>query len=74
MHTELTVIISRQQLSEVAAEAERRSRQGDVPDVRRPSLRIRLGWTLTRWGTRLAPSPTIPAGPARPTRPARMAI
>jgi hypothetical protein len=70
VHTELTAIIAHQQVAEVAAEAERRTRQGEVPSVRRPWLRTRIGWTLVRWGTRLAPPPAVPAH--RPGR-ARMA-
>jgi hypothetical protein len=73
VHTELTAIIARNRVAEVAAEAERRRGLGEVPAVRRTSLRTRLGWTLTRWGTRLAPPPSVPAHRARPKRPARMA-
>jgi hypothetical protein len=68
VHTELTTIIASYEVAEVAAQAERRHRHGAVPTVRRPSMRTRLGWTLTRWGTRLAPPPTVPAGRVRPTR------
>ena len=73
MHPELTAIIARNQVADVAANAERRSRHGKLPTLRGPSLRTRLGWTLTRWGTRLAPPPTVPASRRRPARPARMA-
>jgi hypothetical protein len=61
VHTELTAIIARQQVAELAADAERRTRQGVAPAGHRPSLRTRFGWTLTRWGTRLAPPPNVPA-------------
>ena len=73
MHTELNAIIARHQVAEIAAEAELRCRHGDVPAAHRPSMRTRLGWTLTRWGARLAPALTASASRARPARPARMA-
>jgi hypothetical protein len=68
VHTELTAMIAREHLAELAAEAERRRRHRHLSNVRRPSVRTRLGWTLTRWGARLAPSPTVPATPSRPAR------
>jgi hypothetical protein len=73
MHSELTAIIARHQVAEVAAAAELRSRHGEVPTAHRPSLRTRLGWRLTRWGTKLAPPPTMSATRSRPARPAKMA-
>jgi hypothetical protein len=74
VHSELTAIIARHQVAELAADAELRSRQGQVPSAhRRPSLRTRLGWRLTRWGTRLAPPPTVPARRTHPAPPASMA-
>ena len=66
MHSELTAIIAQQRLAEMTRAAERHHRLGAVPEVRRPGLRTRLGWTLVRWGQSLAPPPSVSSREGRP--------
>jgi hypothetical protein len=69
MHAQFVDTIARQHIAELHAEAARRRLQQQARPTRRPSLRIRLGWLLQRWGQRLAPSPRVAP---RPTRAATM--
>jgi hypothetical protein len=67
MHAEMTAILARQHVADLHAEADRRRRQHRrARRRRRASLRTRLGWTLVRWGHRLAPPPRIVVHRHRP--------
>ncbi len=67
MHAEFTTTLARQHVAELQATAEAHRRlRPTAPGARRPSLRTRAGWTLVRWGQRLAPPPSVAPPRSRP--------
>jgi hypothetical protein len=65
MHPDMTAMLARQRVAELAQLAERRCRHDAIGP--RVTLRVRTGHVLVRWGTRLG------APPAEPCRPATVA-
>ena len=69
MHPEFTAMIAHQRVAEATKAANAANARGRHAIQRhRPSLRTRIGWTLTRWGTRLAPTPSAAGHQPRPAR------
>ena len=61
MHPDIVIELARQRVAEQIEQAQRPfASTGDRAETtppHGPTLRTRLGWTLVRWGHRLAPPP-----------------